>query len=370
VSYYGFDYLGSFVYTCDGRTRSFESTSFGGGRIKATSSDYEVNYFITDHLGSTRVVVNENGDIQEQNNYYPFGKQWEYSSLATSTNRYRFSGKEVQTTKNLNYLDFGARMLTDEFNRTGWMSIDPLAEKYYNISPYVYCGNNPIRFIDPTGMWVADENGNLVAEKNDNAWTLAKYQNIKPQEAIAQLKEQGYTINDKGILNLKVGDMVTLDNVYTQNLASDGSLPYGSADLKYNCWGSALAGVDNKEIKVGVGIDMPSTFDNRLKSDFVSSNANEAKFGQTVIRFTVSNPYPEANYEPYVKTGEISRTPNSVGGAYHGAVYYGTSNDGTVYVYTKNGWDMAPKIMKLQDVEKMYGPVTGLGTGTGYYNKK
>ena len=32
-----------------------------------------------------------------------------------------------------------------------WTSLDPLAEKYYNVSPYAYCHNNPIRYIDPDG---------------------------------------------------------------------------------------------------------------------------------------------------------------------------------------------------------------------------
>ena len=43
------------------------------------------------------------------------------------------------------------------------MSIDPLCEKYYSISPYVYCMNNPVRFIDPTGLApIYDPNGNLI----------------------------------------------------------------------------------------------------------------------------------------------------------------------------------------------------------------
>jgi RHS repeat-associated protein len=58
--------------------------------------------------------------------------------------------KEKQTVKNLGYLDFGARMLETEFGR--WFVIDPLAEKYYSVSPYVYCMNNPLRYIDPNGM--------------------------------------------------------------------------------------------------------------------------------------------------------------------------------------------------------------------------
>jgi RHS repeat-associated protein len=112
-------------------------------------NNYDINYFITDHLGSTRVIVDANGTVKGQYNYYPFGKQWEDINLMANTNRYTFSGKEKQTIAGLNYLDFGARMLDAEIGR--WFVIDPLAEKYYSVSPYVYCVNNPIKYIDPDG---------------------------------------------------------------------------------------------------------------------------------------------------------------------------------------------------------------------------
>ncbi|MDR2058300.1 MAG: hypothetical protein LBP83_08515 [Dysgonamonadaceae bacterium] len=48
------------------------------------------------------------------------------------------------------------------------MSIDPLCEKYYWISPYVYCANNPVRYTDPTGMWIVDDNGTIMYK--DGKW--------------------------------------------------------------------------------------------------------------------------------------------------------------------------------------------------------
>jgi RHS repeat-associated protein len=90
-----------------------------------------------------------NKSIKAQYNYYPFGKQWEDVNLMANTNRYTFSGKEKQTVRNLGFLDFGARMLDAEIGR--WFVIDPLAEKYYSVSPYAYCMNNPLKYIDPNG---------------------------------------------------------------------------------------------------------------------------------------------------------------------------------------------------------------------------
>jgi len=63
---------------------------------------------------------------------------------------YRFSGKESLTRVGLDLYDFGARMFSP-FNMR-WMTMDPLAEKYYHISPYAYCAGDPINLVDPDGL--------------------------------------------------------------------------------------------------------------------------------------------------------------------------------------------------------------------------
>jgi RHS repeat-associated protein len=61
-----------------------------------------------------------------------------------------FSGKEKQTVRDLGWLDFSARMYAN-CEMPIFTTQDPLAEKYYSVSPYIYCMNNPVRFIDPNG---------------------------------------------------------------------------------------------------------------------------------------------------------------------------------------------------------------------------
>ena len=147
----GFVYLGSMVYNKNSGNLELESTGFGSGRINKTSGNYDINYFITDHLGSTRVIVDNSGTIKEQNDYYPFGMRYQSNSgSAISTNRYTFSGKEIQTTGNVNYLDFGARQYDEFLGR--WLAQDPLQELKPWVGSYVYCFNNPLKYIDPDGM--------------------------------------------------------------------------------------------------------------------------------------------------------------------------------------------------------------------------
>ena len=136
-----------------------ESCAFTGGRFVATATGVEARYFVTDHLGSVRAVVNGDGEVLERNDYYPFGSRWDDGLL--SDNRYRYNGKEAQAFLNNPYLDYGAR----QYDSDGgiWLGKDPLSEKYYPISPYSFCANNPIKFVDSDGrdikIWYKDNNG-------------------------------------------------------------------------------------------------------------------------------------------------------------------------------------------------------------------
>ena len=151
----GLYYLGSLVYKKRNNTLTLESAGFSGGRFVASEipsgTTYRPNYFITDHLGSVRAVINSDGDIVKHNDYYPFGKRWDSGLL--SDNRYHYNGKEDQAFAGFPYIDYGARMYDPEF-RVTWNGADPLAEKYYPISPYVFCAGNPIKYFDPDGQQI------------------------------------------------------------------------------------------------------------------------------------------------------------------------------------------------------------------------
>ena len=146
----GLYYSGSLIYTKHGAALTMASCAFTGGRFVATATGVEARYFVTDHLGSVRAVVNGEGEVLEHNDYYPFGSRWDDGLL--SDNRYRYNGKEAQAFLNNPYLDYGAR----QYDSDGavWLGTDQLSELYYHIGSYAYCANNPINAIDADGRLI------------------------------------------------------------------------------------------------------------------------------------------------------------------------------------------------------------------------
>ena len=200
---------------------------FDGGYVdlNANGTPTRWNYYIADHLGSTRMVVDSNDSIRETISYYPFGSEMRISNPAQmsgdTSHPFRFTGKELDRQNSLNMYDFGARMY-DVAGVPMWTSVDPLAEKYYGISPYVYCENNPLRFIDPNGMWSWDSNGNLVAQKGDDANTMAKYLGTSSSNALQILNRCGVSANSNGILNLSVGQVFNKSDLWVGTKSKAG----------------------------------------------------------------------------------------------------------------------------------------------------
>ena len=121
-----------------------------------TLSDKKPHYYLQDHQGNNRVVINESGSVEEVNHYYPFGGLYTNS---TNVQPYKYNGKELDTKKGLNWYDYGARMYDAAVGR--WHAVDPLAEKFYVVSPYVYCLNDPVKHVDPDGKIVGTAIGGI-----------------------------------------------------------------------------------------------------------------------------------------------------------------------------------------------------------------
>jgi RHS repeat-associated protein len=160
------------------------------GYVNNTADMYNYVYNYTDHLGNVRMSYTFDEQIGglrilEENHYYPFGlKHTNYNSdtrqyeeklmgggveirtlapgggsafIPAPKFQYKYNGKELQDELGLNMYDYGARNYDAALGR--WMNIDPKAEKYFSYTPYDYCVNNPIYFIDPNGMEVIEGSG-------------------------------------------------------------------------------------------------------------------------------------------------------------------------------------------------------------------
>lgn len=160
------DYCGNMIY----ENNVLKKILIDGGYITLENTTPQYHYYLKDHLGNNRVVVNIDGTVEQVNHYYPFGGLFG-ESTGGSVQWYKYNGKEFDRTNGLDWYDYGARHMAPDVGR--FTSIDPLAEKYYSISPYVYCKNNPVKHFDPDGREVRDGLGGY-NEANKNLKHLAK----------------------------------------------------------------------------------------------------------------------------------------------------------------------------------------------------
>jgi RHS repeat-associated protein len=138
----------------------------------STTISWRREYNIKDHLGNTRVVITDRdadgvlditgsaatNEVLQEQHYYAFGLgfegPWVQNDAASRDNKYLYNGKELNDDFGLGWNDYGARWYDPAIAR--WGGVDPLADKMRSSSTFIYSLNNPLRYIDPTGLAPTD----------------------------------------------------------------------------------------------------------------------------------------------------------------------------------------------------------------------
>ncbi|GHV17568.1 hypothetical protein FACS1894169_12980 [Bacteroidia bacterium] len=146
TDYKNTDYVGNIIYETEKKGTAVTNKTrilVDGGYIEG------YHYYLNDHLGNNRMTVNQNGVKTQWNHYYPFGTAFADKYDNGTNQPYKYNGKELDQMHGLNLYDYSARYYESAIGR--FTTVDPLAEKYYSISPYAYCANNPLRYVDLKG---------------------------------------------------------------------------------------------------------------------------------------------------------------------------------------------------------------------------
>jgi len=114
--------------------------------ITVASRGLSLRHTATEQRSS--LMCNANGNQHMQ--YMPFGELLvDQRSSSGHDIRFKFTGKERDAATGFDY--FGARYYDSDISV--WLSVDPLTARYPSTSPYAYVENNPIRFVDPNGLF-------------------------------------------------------------------------------------------------------------------------------------------------------------------------------------------------------------------------
>jgi len=128
---------------------------FAGGNRVAMKTGSTINYYHTDHLGSSSVMTDSIGIMKEEIYYLPFGKT--RSNTGTLNVKHKFTGQELDEETGL--YNYGARYYDPEIGR--FVSADSIVQDYTDpqtLNRYSYCRNNPVIITDPSGnIFIIDD---------------------------------------------------------------------------------------------------------------------------------------------------------------------------------------------------------------------
>ena len=136
---------GNVLAEYSGQSLSAKYIYAGSKRIARIAGD-SASYYLADHLGSTRSLVDDEGAVTAAYDYWPYGKV--LASSGSGSTHFRFTGHERDAESGLDY------MLTRNYayDVGRFLRPDPMQDEYPGLSPYAYANNNPLKYVDPDGM--------------------------------------------------------------------------------------------------------------------------------------------------------------------------------------------------------------------------
>ena len=154
---------------------------------------------IPNDLGKNRAVINgSTGAIEQTTAYYPYGGIIaDLGTKPTSGQPFKFGGKELLTANGLNEYDFGARRYLQAVPH--FTSVDPLCEVRPDLSPYLYCGNDPVNLVDRNGKEPSKYEASLMSAcaYNDDDYNVYYEKLLQTKWSISE-KTTSITMNKTG----------------------------------------------------------------------------------------------------------------------------------------------------------------------------
>jgi RHS repeat-associated protein len=218
-------------------------------------------FYHPDHLGSTSWVTDSAKNGVQYCEYLPYGEPLVDQRSTTWSSRYTFSGKERDSETGYSY--FGARYYNSDLSI--WLSVDPMSDKYPNLTPYNYCANNPVILVDPDGRdWVEREvegrkevyYDRSVKSQSDVNEKYGKDSGVKHLADGSQVGNGKYTVyndyekNKDGVMMNSKGETVNPNRtiIYGEDFTLFAGITDQSVNaetLHDNLFGSSYIGADN-----------------------------------------------------------------------------------------------------------------------------
>ena len=281
------DYIGAFVYE-DNELQFIQTTE--GRLVPNGSGGFNYEYAIKDHLGNTRVMFSQTGQVLQDQSYYPFGLSMGEALTfdmpsSLPDNKYLYNGKELQDDFGLGWYDYGARFYDPAIAR--WHVVDPHAENYYSWSPYHFSANNPIRITDPTGMDWYDVNSTITWHDQEGDLTIddQTYQSLGKNVLVGthNRDENGNEDINSATFSLylesnKEGATATIEgNTVPGDIEKQGTLAEGLYDADYAEYKGKPA------ILIGKGGDLPTTDGNPNNPDNYNADGSMKPVSEHVM---------------------------------------------------------------------------------------